>query len=158
MKIEFDKILPPYNYPLSAAQVKQVLAECVPGEILSKLVKIHFGCNQQTTQEARIVQRGSNFEVRINFCPKNGNTKLLSEKSKWHESIKLCGGVINKKDQNVVWSSDAARKYVSFLIAHEIAHIAYAERNGFTKLEGSKSSASEEAWCDSFARSVINKL
>jgi len=156
MKIEFEKITEPYCYPISAADVKQILNEFVPAEILPKLVKMHFGCNQQTTQEARIVGRGSNFEVRINFCLKDGKTKLLSEKRDWCGIVELCGGSIDKPLQSVTWKPDAAKKYTAFLIAHEIAHIAYAEQNGQSGFSG-KSSASEEAWCESFAKDVVRK-
>ena len=143
---------------MSAADVKRMLSECVPAEILPKLAKLHFGCNQQTTQEARIVGRGSNFDVRINFCPRDGKTKLLSERREWCEIVELCGGSIDRKGQSVTWTPDAARKYVAFLVTHEVAHIAYAERNGFDKVKGPRSSTSEEAWCDSFAKFVISKL
>lgn len=157
MKIEFERITEPYCYPVSAADVKQILTECVPAEILQKLAKLHFGCNQQTTQEARIVGRGKNFEVRINFCPKDGKTKRLSEKRDWCGIIELCGGNIDKQLQCVTWKPDAAKKYTAFLIAHEVAHIAYAEQNGQSGFNGDKSSASEEAWCESFAMDVVRK-
>ena len=158
MKIEFEKITAPYCYPVSSADAKQILNECIPTEILPKIIRLHFGCNQQTTQEARIVGRGSSFEVRINFCPKDGKTKLLSEKRDWSSIVELCGGSIDRVAQLVAWKPDSARTYAAFLIAHEIAHIAYAERNGSSKFNGSKSSASEEAWCDSFAKEALRKL
>lgn len=157
MKIEFEKITPPYSFPVSVADVKSIASQCIPPEILLRVRKIYFGCNQQTTQEARIVGRGSSFEVRINFCPKEGKTKLLSEKREWCDLVELCGGKIDKQCRAVTWNLDAARIYTGFLIAHEVAHVAYAERNGQSGFNG-KSSASEEAWCESFARNVVRRL
>lgn len=157
MKIEFEKITPPYTYPVSAADAKEIATRCIPPEILPRLRKIHFGCNQQTTQEARIVGRGSSFEIRINFCPKEGKTKLLSEKREWCDFVELCGGRLDKESRLVTWEPDAAKKYTTFLIAHEIAHVAYAERNDLSGFSG-KSSASEEAWCETFAKDVVSRL
>lgn len=157
MKIEFEKITPPYSFPVSAADAKEIVSQCIPLEILPRIRKIHFGCNQQTTQEARIVERGSSFEIRINFCLKEGKTKLLSEKREWYDLVELCGGKIDKQCRIVTWKPDTARTYTGFLIAHEIAHIAYAEQNGQSGF-GGKSSASEEAWCELFAKDVVRKL
>jgi hypothetical protein len=158
MKIEFEKITVTYRYPVSAADVKQILSECIPSEILPILTKIHFGCNQQTTQEARVVYRGSSFEVRINFCPKGGKTKLLSEKRDWCSIVELCGGYIDKQLQTVKWNPEAAKKYTTFLIVHEVAHIVYAEQNGQSGFSSHKSSASEETWCESFAQNILRKM
>ncbi len=157
MKIEFEKITPPYAFPVSAADIKEIVSQCIPPEILPRVRKIHFGCNQQTTQEARIVGRGSSFEIRINFCPKEGKTKLLSEKREWCNLVELCGGKIDKQCRIVAWKPEAASIYTVFLIAHEVAHVAYAERNGQSSFSGN-SSASEEAWCESFAKDVVRKL
>jgi len=157
MKIEFEKISPPYSFPVSAADAKEIVSQCIPPEILPRVRKILFGCNQQTTQEARIVGRGSNFEIRINFCPKEGQTKQLSEKREWCDLVELCGGKIDKQCRTVAWKPDSARTYTGFLIAHEIAHVAYAERNGQSGFSG-KSSASEEAWCELFAKDVVRRL
>ena len=157
MKIEFEKISPPYSFPVSAAEVKEIVSQCIPPEILPRVRKIHFGCNQQTTQEARIVGRGSSFEIKINFCQKEGKTKLLSEKREWCDLVEFCGGIIDKQCRTVAWKPDTARTYTGFLIAHEIAHFAYAERNGQSGFSG-KSSASEEAWCESFAKDVVRRL
>ena len=157
MKIEFEKITPPYSFPVSASNVKEIVSRCIPTEFLPRVRKIHFGCNQQTTQEARIVGRGNSFEIRINFCPKEGKTKLLSEKREWCDLVELCGGEIDKQSRAVTWKPDAARNYTGFLIAHEVAHIAYAERNGQNGF-GGKSSASEESWCESFAKDVVRRL
>jgi hypothetical protein len=158
MQIEFDKIAEPYRYPLSASDVKHVLSACVPTEMMPRLTKVHFGCNHHSTQEARIVTRGNKIDIRINFCPKDGKSRLLREKRGWCEIIMLSGGSIDRKDESISWTADAATKYATFLIAHEIAHVIYAERNGLNKLNGSKSSTSEEKWCDSFARAVIAKM
>ena len=157
MKIEFEKVIPPYSFPVSAAEVKAIVSQCIPPEILPRIRKIHFGCNQQTTQEARIVGRGSSFEVRINFCLKEGMTKLLSEKQEWGGLVELCGGIIDKQCRAVTWESDAARLYTGFLIAHEVAHVAYADQNGQSCF-GGKSSASEEVWCESFAKDIVRRL
>ena len=144
MKIEFDNIAAPYFFPLSAADVKQIIAECVPPDILRKLAKVHFGCNQQTTQEGRIVGRGSKFDVRINFCSKDGKTKLLTEKREWCNLVEYCGGIIDKKDQFVLWTREAAKKYATFLIVHELAHIVYSQRHGFAKFNGPKNPPAED--------------
>ena len=157
MKIEFEKITPQYSFPVSAAEVKAIAIQCIPPAILPRVRKIHFGCNQHTTQEARIVGRGSSFEIRINFCLKEGKTKLLSEKREWCDVVELCGGKIDKQNRTVAWKPDAARIYTGFLIAHEVAHVAYGERNGQSDFSG-KSSASEEAWCESFAKAVVKGL
>ena len=100
MKIEFEKITPSYSFPVSAADVKGIVSQCILSAILPRVRKIHFGCNQQTTQEARIVGRGSSFEIRINFCLKEGKTKLLSEKREWCDLVELCGGIIDKENRD----------------------------------------------------------
>jgi hypothetical protein len=60
-------------------------------------------------------------------------------------------------NRTLAWKLDTARTYTGFFIAHEIAHIAYAERNGQSGFIG-KSSASEEAWCELFAKDAMRKL
>jgi hypothetical protein len=157
MKIEFGKIAPPYSFPVSTAEVKEIVIQCILPEILPRIRKIHFGCNRQTTQEARIIGRSGNFEIRINFCLKEGKTKLLSEKRNWCDLVEACGGKIDKRQREVIWEPAAARTYTGLLIAHEVAHVAYAEKNGQSHFTG-KTSASEEAWCDSFAKDVVGRL
>jgi hypothetical protein len=155
MKIEFEKVTEPYQYPFSVADTKLFLQKIVPTEILANISKIHYGCNQQTTQEARIVERGQRYDLRINFCPKAGTTKLLSVKTEWCRIVLLCGGTLDKAAQNVAWTPESARKYVMFLIAHEIAHLLYASEKHGGSFRGSKTSAIEEAWCDRFARESL---
>ncbi len=157
MKIEFERISLLYSFPVSAAEMKEFVGLCIPPEIFPRIQKIHFGCNQQTTQEARIVGRGNSFEIRINFCPKEGKTKLLSEKREWCDLVELCGGKIDRQSRTIAWTPDASRTYTGFLIAHEISHVAYAVRNGQRGFSG-KSSTSEEAWCESFAKDVVRRL
>jgi len=156
MKIEYDKLIGAYSYPISSADLKKVLTEHVPSEILAKLVRVHFGCNQDTTQEARVVcrsnVRGHSYEIRINFCLKDGKTKFLTEKRDWPKIVESFGGIIDKSAKTVSWTPIDARKYATFLIFHEIAHIEYAQRHGCGIING-KTSASEESWCESYAKS-----
>ena len=155
MKIEFDKVPIPYACPISSREVRQLLSGCgIPSE---KIARVHFGCDWKTTLEARIVTRGKTIELRVNFCLKDGRTRLLSENSAWRETVKYFGGVIDAENRELVWTTKAAKGYAAFLLLHEVAHVFYSEQAQPHGLSKTKSSASEESWCDSYAKAALLK-
>ena len=112
-----------------------------------------------TTQEARIVAKGDSYEIRINFCPREGRTRLLSQRPAWTSIVREIGGVIDPEKGQVSWPGDSARRYTLLLLFHEIAHILYAGRSrGGGGLSAFKSSAAEEAWCDRFAMESMQEV
>ena len=157
MKITYDKVSNGYSYPLKDRKELVRLLGDIPGVILSRIKKIRFGCNWSTTQEARIVQRGQNFDIKINFSLKDKQSPLLSEKKNWINTIKKFGGKINKTNNTVLWDLESARKYSYYLIFHEIGHVAYCIQKHGGKMNGKKGSSSEEQWCDKFAFEAVNK-
>ncbi len=138
------------TYPIDAREVKSALQSFAPKEILGAISKIRFGCNQTTTQEARIVGRGPTYEIRINFFLCGSKTRLLSQTKKWLKPVETCGGDVIKGASEVYWSANAARRYAIFLLFHEVGHAVYARERGLGMLHSSVTSAEEERWCDSF--------
>lgn len=124
---------------------------------VSKIRSIHIGYNKATTQEARIVQRGDIYDIRINCQTSNGLSKY-SEMAKRNASIILkIGGTIDTSTNRIEWLPDVAQKYHLFLLLHEIAHIVFTNKfsdGSFSK----KTSPQEEAWCDAFALDTLMKL
>ena len=158
MKIEFEKVAPPYPHPISSRELKALIVASDLAATAKKIAKIHFGCNQKTSQEARIVIRGDTYEIRINFCLKDGKTRLLSDRRPWCEIVECFGGIIDGQNREVTWTKEATKGYVVFLLFHELAHILYSERNQRFILPNSKGSPSEESWCDNYAKTVASRV
>lgn len=153
LKIEFDGIAA-FTYPLNKADVQRMLP-LVGENIASRIAHIRFGCNQKTTQEGRTVQRGPQFDIRINFCVKSGVGLLLSRDPSYMKIITLCGGEIDPGNNQTVWTPAAAKRYAAFLLLHEIAHIVYCTINSGGEMTGKRTGANEEKWCDQFALRLL---
>jgi hypothetical protein len=158
VKVDYDKASLGYSYPLGAKAVRELIREEVPEELRRHIVRVRFGCNQRTTQEARIVARGELLEIRINFCPHNGRTRILTDRPNWTSVVVALGGVLDVERGEVEWPSDAAQRYTIFLLFHEIAHVLYFQMHGSGTLSSFKSSPAEEKWCDSFALDSATRL
>jgi len=157
MRVSFDKLPQGRTVPLTRATAKRFLRAIAPPELLDRIVRLHFGCNQRTTQEARIVSRGRTFEIRVNFCLDHGQSRLVSSKPGWLRIIEFAGGSIARPERRVVWTPEAARRYCAFLIAHEVAHVIYARRSGVDTFTSPKGTPTEEAWCDEWAIAAVER-
>jgi hypothetical protein len=69
----------------------------VAPSLLIAVASIRFGCNTKTTQEGRTVQRGNQYEIRINFFLKNNKSKLLSTERSYQRTVEGFGGKIDKE-------------------------------------------------------------
>jgi hypothetical protein len=80
MKIMYDNISSDYLYPLSKKDMGHIKGY-FPTNTIEKIKVIRFGCNLNTTQEGRTVQRGNFYDIRINFCLRGLKSKLLSDQN-----------------------------------------------------------------------------
>lgn len=158
MKITYDKISPEYVYPLNSKSDLENFKKAVSSKILERISKIHFGCNRKTTQEARLVQRGAHFDIRINFCLMDYRSPILSDKKDWVKTIEKFGGKLDLPSKTVIWSLPSAKSYAFFLLLHEVGHIAYCEKHFEGKITNKKGSSAEEKWCEIYAFDAINKM
>lgn len=152
----FDQISTDYRYPLTRNDIDKAL-KIVPSEVHAAISLIRLGCNQSTTQEGRLVQRGKYYEIRINFCLHNGRTKLLSKEKRYMDQIKKYGGTIEIANGSVDWTSASARRYALFILFHEVGHIVYCLQHYEGRL-GMHSSREEENWCDGYASESVERL
>jgi mRNA-degrading endonuclease RelE of RelBE toxin-antitoxin system len=156
MKIIYDKVSSGYLYPLSKSDVNKV-KNVVSVEDINKIRTIEFGCNIKTTQEGRTVQKGKLYDIRINFCLKNFNSLVLSDDKKYIDQIKSFSGMVDKESRLITWKLADAKRYVLFLLFHEIGHVIYSEHYAKNKLSGPTSKI-EEQWCDGYAMQKIQEL
>jgi hypothetical protein len=156
MKVSYDKISQDYVYPVSRIDLDK-LRDVVSTSVLALVAVIRFGCNTKTTQEGRTVQRGNQYEIRINFCLRSNRSRLLSAESNYQRTIERFGGKIDNEAGLIVWSPDGAKLYGFYLLLHEIAHAVYCERFKEGKLEG-HGSPTEESWCDEYAAGALRQL
>lgn len=156
MKVSYNKISSGHTYPLSRTEV--VKLRCVVGSsLLAAVSAIRSGCNAKTTQEGRTVQRGKQYEIRINFCFKNNQSRLLSSDKDYLRAIQGFGGQIDQITSLITWSPHNAQLYAFYLLLHEVAHVAYCERFSQGKLVG-HGSPTEEAWCDEYVAGLLGQL
>ena len=158
MKITYDKVSSDYLYPLGYKSDLDDVKNQVEDYILDKISKIRFGCNWKTTQEARLVQRGKDFDIRINFCLKDYRSPILSDKKDWVKTIEKFGGALDLSKNTVSWSMANAKRYSLFLLLHEVGHIAYCIKHFSGRLTNKKGSSAEERWCETYAHDIINKI
>jgi hypothetical protein len=133
------------------------LRTAVSSELLAAVCSIRFGCNTKTTQEGRMVQRGKRYEIRVNFCLKNNQSRLLSRARSYKHTILEFGGHIDEETALITWSLENAKRYAFYLLLHEIAHVAYCEKFNEGRLEDHGSPA-EESWCNEFATNALKQL
>jgi hypothetical protein len=158
MRITYDKVSPEYLYPLNSKSDFDFFRNEIQKHILDRIRLVRFGCNWKTTQEARLVQRGECFDIRINFCLKNYRSPILSDKKDWSNTIEKFGGVLDLSSNTVEWSLANSKRYSMFLLFHEVGHIAYCIKHFGGKITNKKGSSSEERWCESYALDAINKI
>lgn len=158
MKIQFDRASSNITYPVDLSTIKRVIRDYVPAIVSERVAKIRIGCNRSTTQEARIVGRGTTYEIRINFCLINGRSRQLSEKLEWVRLVESFGGVLDKAAAEVEWPGASARRYAIFLLLHEIGHAVYAADRGVEYLQDLPFSRVQEEWCDRYARDTLRQI
>jgi len=131
---------------------------CIDPQIKQRISTLRFRHNAQTTQEGTTRRIGDSYEVTVNFCLKNYRSRILNVKNKKYlNEKKRFGGSIDLENREVRWSPSNAKRYATFLLLHEIGHVAYYEKyldlrtdNGSTK--------KEEDWCDTFSVRTMKKL
>ena len=156
MKVSYDKISKDYSYPISRTDLDKLHGVVTPS-LLAAVSVIRFGCNTKTTQEGRTVQRGNQYEIRINFCLRINRSRLLSSEKTYERTIQSFGGQIDKGANLITWPTGGAKRYAYYLLLHEVAHVAYCERFKEGRLEG-HGSPTEEAWCDKYASDNLRQL
>lgn len=156
MKVSYDSTSNDYSYPMSRTDLDKLRGVVEPS-LLTAVSGIRFGCNTKTTQEGRTVQRGNQYEIRINFCLRSNRSRLLSSGKSYERTIQSFGGQIDEEAGLITWSTGSAKLYAFYLLLHELAHIAYCERFKDGKLEG-HGSPTEEAWCDKYASDMLSQL
>ena len=152
-RIVFDPAPEEHRHPLSRHEVAAALARAgseIP-RLAARLRLVRFGCNLRTTQEGRVVERGDFFEIRLNFVPRRDRTRILSTKAPWLQGVQVSGGRVDRRAGVVVWPPGTAVTYARFLLYHELAHIAYMDRNGADRFGEGRGSREEEVFCDAWA-------
>ena len=157
-RIRFDVVTPEHRYPLSRRDALDALSHAWGGEpgLRDAIRSVRFGCNRDTTQEGRIVQNGSRFDIRINFCLTDGQSRQISTSPSWMRPVLACGGVLEPETGSVTWSEPAARSYAAFILFHELAHVVYLRRSGASAFEG-KGGSDEERFCDDWAVRMLRR-
>jgi len=156
MKVTYDSVSRNYAYPLSRTDLEFILSR-VPPDVCAAISGVRFGCNQTTTQEGRIVRRGNQYEIRVNFCLCDGASRLLGNVDRFRKFVLQLGGIIDQKAKKVIWNPDSAKRYAAFLVLHEVGHIIYSQKNG-DRQSTTHGSSDEEKWCDKFALDLAIKL
>ena len=156
MKISFDQKSVEYKYPVSKKDI-DIFKTHVSNDVLNKIRRIRIGCNTKTTQEGRMVYRGLRYDIRINFCLNRGKSPILTEDKQYIEQVKRYGGEIDFDSRTIKWSSENAKYYAYFILAHEVAHIVYSEKHNVKDI-GYRESNKEEKWCDNYAEAIITEI
>jgi len=65
--------------------------------------------------------------------------------------VQVSGGKPDPRAGVVAWPPGTAATYARFLLYHEIAHIAYMDRNGAACFAEGRGSREEERFCDAWA-------
>jgi hypothetical protein len=159
-RLRFDVVAKGDRHPLTRDDVQHLLSRLyaeVP-EIEGLVSALRFGCNFRTTQEGRLAQRGGQYEIRINFCLREGTSRIVSDTDSWLKWVKMCGGRPSLKDKIVRWDEGPAKRYAAFLLFHELAHIVYALRNSSFELGRWRGSPEEERFCDQWAAQSLKGI
>ncbi len=156
MQIIFDQNNGGKQYVLSVKETKQAIG-ALDRSLIDRIRQVRFGCNAKTIQEARLVTRGSRFDIRFNFFLSKNKSQMLNSSSRYLKYIRTLGGVPLPKEKLVEWSLQNAQRYCLFLLFHELAHIIYSEEKTGGRIVGS-SSATEEKWCDDYALEATIRL
>lgn len=153
-RVRFDVITKEHRYPLAREDVRRALEELFneAPDMREVIRSVRFGCSRHTAREGGIVQHGRWFDIRINFCLKEGRTRLLSTSKTWLRPVTKCGGAPDLPGGQVVWSNQAAATYAVFILFHEVAHVVYMRRSGEATFGGKVHGApEEERFCDEWA-------
>ncbi len=153
MKITFDQVSSNYSYPLTTAEVRAAL-NVLSKDLTSNIRAIRFGCNQATTQEGRLVTRGSGYEIRINFCLDSNKSRMLSDSNSYLKYVIELGGKVDLESASITWPESSSKRYALFILFHELKHIEYNSNRENPRLTG-KSSLSEESYCDEEALRLV---
>lgn len=158
MRVTSDALVEGRSFPLSNDDVRRLVERIAPPAIAARVRCVHLGVNARTTQEARLASRGEDFEIRLNFWLADGRSKLLSTKPGWVATVRRFGGRVDAVARQVEWEPGDAARYAAFLLAHEIAHVVYAEQKTLGKVEGRRGTPSEERWCDEWAIAALARV
>ena len=159
-RLRFDVVPEGDRHPLGREEVQRLLLLVVADvpELAGVVSAVRFGCNHRTKREGRIVQRGKRYEIGINFCLRDGSSRLLNSGESWLKWIKMCGGRPRIDDKVVLWDENTAARYAAFILLHEMAHIVYYLRHSRFDLNRWKGSPEEEKFCDEWAARSLQRL
>src|SRR5882762_6508402 len=121
MRISFAHVDREHRYPVGRAELGAIVQGLFP-EFLLRIAHIRVICSTRGSRLGSVVWRTGGATIAVNFCTVNGISRLLSTRDDYLAEIKLCGGRPDVADGNVQWSDAAARKYLVFLLGHEIGH------------------------------------
>lgn len=154
MQVTYVHLAEGRRHPLGQRAVRALVASVAQelGDGVDRVRSIHFGWNARTTQEGRVVERGSAFDIRVNFTIRGGRSPVRSFARGWVEPVTKCGGVIDAAAGVVQWSVSDAARYCSFIVLHELAHVVYGRERADGRLTA-RNSTREEAFCDEWALS-----
>lgn len=101
------------------------------------------------------MQRGPQFDIRINFCVKSNQGLLLSVKSDYTKIVLRCGGKVDLRNNMISWTSSGAKLYAAFILLHEIGHIVYCKTYAGGDFHDNRPANNEERWCDEYALGLL---
>lgn len=149
MKIIKDKLLNNHIYPCSINEIKSYLKE-LPKEDLEGIRSIRLS-NQKTDIEGGYLEDGR-IEL-FYIVDENYKKAIISYpdielENKW----KKFGGVIKiyNRKHYICWDLKSLKKYIKFVLFHEIGHHVYYKAYG--KLG---SGSQEEKFCDNYAMNAL---
>jgi len=159
MKVIFDRLPPGHVFPLSKKQIVMAIDDACAQEAVARndIRMVRWGCNERTTQEASIIQRGDQYDIRVNLTILDGCTRVVAVLPRWLGQIKTFGGEIDFAANRVKWRPGGVHRYARFLLYHEIAHIVFNRRLGRRGMVVTRNSYVEERFCDEWARSRLLK-
>jgi hypothetical protein len=149
MKFLVDKLESKYSYPCTIKEIKEFLKE-IPPDDLDGIKSIRL-CNQKTNNDGGYIKDGR-LEL-IYFVDKDLKKEVQGYMSgSVLKDTERFGGIkknINGKEY-ICWSSENLKKYIKFVLLHEIGHHIYYKK--FGKLTGS---SEEEDFCSNYANKYV---
>jgi hypothetical protein len=157
MRISYDKAPSDCLFPLTIKDVRMAMKLVEPG-IARKTHSIRFRNNPRSVREGLLYKTSERYQIDINFCLKNFQSKIANIKNKKYlDRIREYGGELRMKPRVIHWSLPDAKLYALDILFHEIGHIDYAEKHSID-INNSKSTKNEEVWCDKYALKMTKKI
>lgn len=149
MKILKDKLDSKYKYPCTVKDLRDYLKQ-IPKEDIEGVKSIRLS-NQKSNPDGGYLHDGrieiiyfvdKDYKKRLyGFC----DEKIIKDSERFGGEIQYFNG-----KQFVNWNSNDLKKYIQFVLYHEIGHHVYKKR--FGEIRGS---SHEEKFCDDYANKYI---